>query len=896
VQCSAAGTYTVQNGGIALGPLRIKTSEGDYSAFAATLYRVPGTSRFRGVLNLVDGKLWTSWPDYTKWTLEIGDDSDINRNAVPDIVDAPIEAPRITIQPKALTVIAGQTAILSVTASGSSPLTYQWQRNGVDVIGGTGATLQVVNAQSIHAGDYQVIVKNPVGSIASTSVRLTVNPLVIAPSLSVQPQPVTVTAGERVEFAVVAAGTAPLAFQWQLNGVNVQGATSSVLVLEGVMASQAGSYRVVVKNAAGSVLSSAALLMVKPVTKPLVVNVNGAGSVAPNLSGQQLEIGKTYSATAIPAPGWVLANWTSNVLPPTNRNPLVFTMVKDLVIAANFVDAQKPMVAISSPTVGQRVLTNNPVWQVRGTASDNGSVSNVWVSLNKGAWTKAAGTTSWGVTMPLVAGPNEIKAYAEDAFGNRSLTNGISFTYVVTAPLTLKTNGNGSINPNLAGKQLEIGTQQTLSAAPAPGWVLANWTSNLLPPTNRNPLVFTMVKDLVITANFVDAQKPALVVSSPVANSIVNDPGVQLAGMVTDNGGAVQLRWRLDAGPWQGVSANGAFKANLQLNPGVNVLSVCAVDQAGNSSPTNSMEVTCLKGIARLYLPLNNGDWFQWDGPKGRYGGETYTRGGDDYTFVQWEPHETTASVGFRHGNQGRSLIWLDWSQDQDWYLDPAVTLFTAEIIASGGTWSESTMAHVQGVGRFPLRSVVVVTKAGTVAVPAGNFRHTRQVDWTVTADIPKVGSRVILRATLFLAPKVGLIRASDYNQVGGSVVFQGWMNLVDGRVGGVDVRELAGALPGIGFSSESQLSSSATPSDSEQHGLASGDSQLEWMQDGAGVERLVLSGRSDRVYHIERGLRNADGAVQWEPYWTVVIPQGERLEIPIDPDRPSAWYRAVEH
>jgi hypothetical protein len=591
----------------------------------------------------------------------------------------------------------------------------------------------------------------------------------------------------------------------------------------------------------------------------------------------------------------VLANWTSNLLPPTNRNPLVVTMVKDLVITANFVDGQKPVVAITTPTAAQRVLTNNPVWQVRGTASDNGSVSNVWVSLNRGVWRKADGTTAWGVTMPLLAGSNEIKAYAEDAFGNRSLTNGINFTYVVTAPLTLRTNGLGTITPNLTGKQLEIGTPQTLTAAPAPGWVLANWTSNLLPPTNRNPLVVTMVKDLVITANFVDGQKPALVVSSPVANSIVNDPDVQLAGTVTDNGGAVQVRWRLDAGPWQSVSANGAFRANLLLNPGVNVLSVCAVDTAGNSSLTNSMEVTCLKGIARLYMPLHGGDWFRWEGPKGRYDGATYSRATGDYTFVQAEPGETTAEVGLRYGTDGRSMILLDWSQDESLDVEPNVSLLTAENLANGGTTSESTRAFVPGDDWIALRSVVKVTKVGTVTVPAGTFWHTRQVDWTVTADIPGEGNTIVSRATLILAPKVGPIRTSDYNEVGGSLVFQGWLDLVDGRVGGVAVRELAGGMSDIGSPFGSQQSIPLQALDSEQQALAPSDFRLKWMQDGAGVERLYLSGRSGRVYHIERGLQSAEGQVQWEPHSTVVIPKEERREISIDPARPASWYRVVE-
>jgi hypothetical protein len=368
-----------------------------------------------------------------------------------------------------------------------------------------------------------------------------------------------------------------------------------------------------------------------------------------------------------------------------------------------------------------------------------------------------------------------------------------------------------------------------------------------------------------------------------------------LAGTVTDNGGVVQVWWRLDGGSWQSLSANGAFRANLQLNPGVNVLSVCAVDPSGNSSPTNSMEVTCLKGIAQLYMPLHGGDWFRWEGPKGRYDGATYSRSTGDYTFVQSEPGETTAEVGLRYGTDGKSMILLDWYQDDVLDVEPNVTLLSAESLANGGTLSESTRAFVVGDGWIALRSVVKVTKVGTVTVPAGTFRHTRQVDWTVTADIPGQGNVIVSRTTLILAPRVGPIRTSDYNEVGSSLVFQGWLDLVDGRVGGVGVRELASGMAGIGWPLElQQLSSPSLDSESEPQGLVPGDSRLEWIPDGAGVERLVLSGRSDRVYHIERGLQNAQGEVRWEPFSTVVIPKAERLEISIDPARPASWYRAV--
>ncbi len=42
-------------------------------------------------------------------------------------------APSLTVQPGSVTVTAGQTATFSVSASGTAPLTYQWQKNGADI-------------------------------------------------------------------------------------------------------------------------------------------------------------------------------------------------------------------------------------------------------------------------------------------------------------------------------------------------------------------------------------------------------------------------------------------------------------------------------------------------------------------------------------------------------------------------------------------------------------------------------------------------------------------------------------------------------------------------------------------------------------------------------------------
>jgi endonuclease/exonuclease/phosphatase family metal-dependent hydrolase len=101
------------------------------------------------------------------------------------------------------------------------------------------------------------------------------------PAITSQSQNQTVTNGASIYFSINATGTPPLNFQWQCNGTNLPGATSSNLTLTGVTFAQAGFYACVVTNAAGSTLSDPVALSVWCASAPafsyLTYNANGNG-------------------------------------------------------------------------------------------------------------------------------------------------------------------------------------------------------------------------------------------------------------------------------------------------------------------------------------------------------------------------------------------------------------------------------------------------------------------------------------------------------------------------------------------------------------------------------------------------------------------------------------------
>ena len=167
-------------------------------------------------------------------------------------------APTIVAQPQSVTVGGGLVAVFTVTATETGPLSYQWQRNEVNVAGATASTLIINNAKTTDAGDYRVVVNNSAGTVTSSVAKLTV----VAPLIAAQPQSVTVTVGQLATLTVRATGTGPLSYQWQRNKVNVAGATASTLTINNAQTADAGEYRVVVSDAAGNATSASAMLTV----------------------------------------------------------------------------------------------------------------------------------------------------------------------------------------------------------------------------------------------------------------------------------------------------------------------------------------------------------------------------------------------------------------------------------------------------------------------------------------------------------------------------------------------------------------------------------------------------------------------------------------------------------
>jgi hypothetical protein len=138
-----------------------------------------------------------------------------------------------------------------------------------------------------------------------------------SPVILGQPHSQSVLAGQTVTFSVTADGAAPLNYQWQFDGNAIAGATASALVLTNVQVAQAGSYSVVVFNAAGSAASAIAQLTVR---QPPVILTQPANQFPRPGSNAVFSVNATGN-------GFLRYQWQYNGvdIPGATRSTLVIT-------------------------------------------------------------------------------------------------------------------------------------------------------------------------------------------------------------------------------------------------------------------------------------------------------------------------------------------------------------------------------------------------------------------------------------------------------------------------------------------------------------------------------------------------------------------------------------------
>jgi|GEM_PF-1032080 len=169
--------------------------------------------------------------------------------------------------------------------------------------------------------DSQIAVHYMLGSLGEVTL----------PTFTTQPASQTVAVGSTVQFTASATGAGTISYQWQVNGVDISGATGTTLTVTNVYYTDNGkSYTVKASNNSGTMVSSSALLTVTPPTTQtnLIVRVKTGTSGSSTVLELIWPSGNLYTATNVAGPWTAISGATQPYYRITPTNSVQFYYAK----------------------------------------------------------------------------------------------------------------------------------------------------------------------------------------------------------------------------------------------------------------------------------------------------------------------------------------------------------------------------------------------------------------------------------------------------------------------------------------------------------------------------------------------------------------------------------------
>jgi hypothetical protein len=492
---------------------------------------------------------------------------------------------QITLTPPAITtalasnsVVLGKAFTFAASAIGSSPLFYQWSFQGASLPDQTNQTLSLSHVTEAQAGVYSVTVSNEVGAVTKAVLNLAV---ILPPTIVVQPQSISVVAGQVATFAVVATGTEPLTYSWYRSGGVLVGSGSPTLTLSNV--TQTAGYYVKVSNTAGYKTSSTATLTVVP------------APVAP---------------TIVTAPQSQIVNADADVtftVSVSGTSPFAYQWYRNGQLISGAAAATLLLPGVKVTDAGTYVVR---VSNDGGAATSGGAVLDVDSGVAGGLVNFDNHLPGFGIDAPVF-----------DSDGTNRLS-GPAFLAQLYAGLTIETlaavgpavpfrTGSGagyvvrdstvrtipSVTPGgeaqVQMRVWESARGATFEEAFAAGGrtgksdVLRIMTGGGIPP--MPPASMVGLASFIVRAETVP---PVITITSP-APGTTGDERVALVGTVTDNAGVASARWERDGQTIGNLPLSGGSFAvtGLLLHRGENRFRVVAQDVSGNEAAADVVTV-----------------------------------------------------------------------------------------------------------------------------------------------------------------------------------------------------------------------------------------------------------------------------------------------------------------
>src|SRR5205809_687207 len=344
-------------------------------------------------------------------------------------------APTITTPPANQTVTAGQTATFTVVAGGTAPLSYQWQKSGVNIAGATSASYTTQVTTTTDSGStFDVVVTNTAGTVTSAAATLTVN---AAPTPAIQVNPTSINFGNDVvgtnlsqALIIRNTGTAALTITQVNPTVSVFSVSGFSLPLN-VAAGQQTTITVAFRpTTAGAVSGNLSMVSNAP-GSPTSIGLSGTGVAATltlNMTPTSLSFGNVTTGTSSASENVTITN-TGNANITISQisvsgtgysltggsTPVTLTPSQNLILVAQF----SPLAAGS--VSGSISIVSNA----------SGSPASVTLSGTGVAPVQHSVTLSWNGSTSVVSGYNVYRSTVSGSSYvkvNTSLDSGLGFT------------------------------------------------------------------------------------------------------------------------------------------------------------------------------------------------------------------------------------------------------------------------------------------------------------------------------------------------------------------------------------------------------------------------------------------------------------------------------------
>ena len=617
----------------------------------------------------------------------------------------------ITSQPSSQSAVTGTTAGFTVTASGTSALSYQWRKAGANIGANASAltaSLSLSNVQAVDGANYDVVVTNASGSIASNVVALTVT--TAAPIITSATTAPGTVGTPFVTYLIVATGS-PTSY-----GATGLPAGLTLNTLTGAIngTPTAAGVSVVTLSATNSTGTDTQILTVTVAAAgvaPIITNnpLTAAGTVGTPFS---FTITATGSPTTYGAAG-LSAGLSLNALTGViNGTPTTAGVSVVTITATNSTgtDTDALTITVVTPGIGS-VITNNPLtaagtigvpfsFAIIATGSPEAyAASGLPAGLKLNAATGVISGT------PTTAGVTVVPLNARNDFGSAFVTLTITISTVTTAPIiTSPATAPGTVGVPFATYFVAAtGLPKSFTATGLPVGLSINALTGAIRGTPTTAGVYTVALaavnafgtgTAVLKITVAAANIPPIITGASTAAGTVGTPFVTYLIAAT----GLPTGYSATGLP-PGLTVNALTGAinGTPTTAGTYVVTVSATNAAGSSSATVTMVIGGLPGASSQIV---------------NFAARALSGPGDQSLIM-----------GFVVAGNGKNLLVRGIGPGLRPYgvasalADPLLTLFTpAGVLATNDDWQTTLSGQTDG-------ALIAATAArvGAFALPNGS-------------------------------------------------------------------------------------------------------------------------------------------------------------------------------